>query len=222
LHGYGSRERVPMSASHRTLLTATALLMVLLSSSMQAQRGRHGRQGQGSGGTAAQPSDSSDMQEFKRAVEQQATPDQTTQFQAMLKSTVTALDHTQQFANGSESRGQSGIDGELGLFKLAMDDVSQRQQDFLGSFSDAQKNDLKKLIKSVRKAESDATKQWKDLQKELQKTSAQGSGTAEKTASLSNILQGLQTEQKNLGTEMGIDLSKLSVQPAPQPVLTPR
>ncbi len=88
--------------------------------------------------------------------------------------------------------------------KEAVEEAQGSNQDFVKSFTKSQKAGLKELTKKLEKAGSEVTKQWKDLEKQLggvKAVSEDIAGTADK---LEKALEEFQTQQIELGKEMGI------------------
>ena len=72
------------------------------------------------------------------------------------------------------------------------------------SFTKSQKAGLKELTKKLEKADSEVSKQWKDLEKQLRGVKAASEGMAGSADRLEKALEEFQSQQIELGKEMGI------------------
>jgi hypothetical protein len=72
------------------------------------------------------------------------------------------------------------------------------------SFSASQESGLKPLIKKLSKADADVSKQRKALTLELGRSTIEGKKIAGTVQKLDRALTGFQTEQLDIGKEMGI------------------
>lgn len=202
----------PVANVNRPIL-AMVLTLFLGAHALFAQhrRGRGGDAGQPTSNPGIQPdTGDSDTQVFRRVLELQATQDQASQYRSMARKTESAQKQMRELA---ESAAKTKLDdsealkAQLNLLELAMDDVRQGDKEFLGSFSDPQKSGLKKFTKAARKAESEATRPWKKLTKELAGPAPDGNKVADLAGQVRDALASLEVEQKKLGSEMGIDVS---------------
>jgi len=88
--------------------------------------------------------------------------------------------------------------------KEAVEEAQGSNQDFVKSFTKSQKAGLKELTKKLEKADSEVTKQWKDLEKQAGTAKSVSEGTAGAADRLEKALEEFQTQQIELGKEMGI------------------
>ncbi len=167
------------------------------------RRGGHGAgAGRGSAGGAAGPDD---LKDFKRALALQASPDQAAQFQRVIESTAAARKSAQDFVQIAENANKSDLVHDANPLTSAVEEAQSDNDQFLRSFSDVQKSELKDVTKKLGKANSDVTKQHKVLDKELGRARIDGKQIAGVVEKLDNELKDFQTEQLAIGKEMGIE-----------------
>jgi hypothetical protein len=164
-------------------------------------RGGHGV------GTARAPagvSSTDDLKDFKRAVALQASPDQVIQFQRLTKSTQAARKSAQDLLQLAENASKPDLVHSTDPLASALEEAQTDNENFLQSFSAAQKSGLKDLTKKLGKANSDVTKRSKALTRNLERSRIAGeqiSGVAER---LDKALSDFQARQLAIGSEMGI------------------
>jgi len=191
--------------SRVAVLTIGTLL--LLSTSLLAQHGGHGGGGGRGGAPRAGAADTSDasLADFNRALAVQATSDQASHFPELSKSTENARKLAQDLAGpGAKADSATDFARKNAALKAAVEDAQGSNQDFVKSFTKSQKAGLKELTKKLEKADSEVTKSWKDLEKQLGGAKANSeviAGTADK---LEKALEEFQSQQVELGKEMGI------------------
>ena len=185
---------------NRSLVLGVAALLALSVSTALAQHGGHGGGGGGRRGSpgAGDTSDAS-LVDFNRALAVQATSDQVSHFPELTKSTEAARKLAVDF------RGVSGkADSETEFYKKtaglkeALEEAQGSNQDFV------KKAGLKELTKKLEKADSEVTKQWKDLEKQLGGAKSVSEGIAGAADRLEKALEEFQSQQIELGKEMGI------------------
>jgi len=86
----------------------------------------------------------------------------------------------------------------------AVDEAQSNNLQFVRTFSATQQSGLKPLTKKLSKANSDVSKQSKALTQELGRSEINGKKIAEVVAKLDKALEVFQTEQSEIGKEMGI------------------
>ena len=191
---------------NRRLVLALATLMVVSASTLQAQHGGHGGGSRG-GAPRAGAADTSDasLADFNRALAVQATSDQASHFPALTKNTEAARNLAKEFSGmGGKGGGATEFYRKTVALKEAVEDAQGSNQDFVKSFTKSQKAGLKELTKKLEKADSEVTKQWNELEKQLggaKSVSEAIAGTADK---LEKALEEFQSQQVELGKEMGI------------------
>jgi hypothetical protein len=179
------------------------IIILVIPCALLAQRGGHGA---GAGHPPAGPSDpapNSDMREFNRAIALQATSDQAARFQQLTKSTEAARKKARNLiqlaanANKPDSSHYSDLND-------AVEEARNHNRQFVGSFSTPQQSGLKPLTKKLDKADADLSKQSKTLTQELGRSQINGKKIADVAGKLDKALAGFQSEQLEIGREMGI------------------
>jgi hypothetical protein len=188
--------------ANKLALVALGLLLVASPEGLLAQHGGGGRRG--ASGPSARTADPG-LTDFKQALAVQATSDQTSHFEELVKQTDTARKLALEFSKVKErpSDETEWLRKSTAL-KDAVAETQSGNQEFLKSFSKSQKNGLKELAKKLEKADSEVGKQWKVLEKQLadKSSSTEASGAADL---LETALEELQSQQVGLGKEMGIE-----------------
>jgi hypothetical protein len=185
---------------------AMTLVLLLCPGVLLAQHGGHGGGGgrPGTSGAGGIGNDSS-LTDFNHALAVQATPDQTSRFKELAKSTENARHLTQDLAKLSASADiPTDLSQRTAALKSAVEDAQGGNQDFMKSFSKSQKAGLKELTKKLEKVDSEVAKQWKVLEKQLGEPKADVKGIAGTADTLEKTLGDFQSQQTNLGKEMGI------------------
>ena len=187
---------------------------------MLAQRGGGGGAGAGAGGGRnTMPiicvhdcpalrdglSAEDDLKNFRRAIAVQATAEQRAAFAKVAQYAQAAGDQLKTFR---ESPQRVTPSSPLTDRRTALDQAIERarasNQNFLSSFSDAQKSGLKDLTGKLEKADSDLDKQVKTLDQIVQTPKPDGEQIANSAATLDKELASFQSEQLALGREMSI------------------
>ena len=167
--------------------------------------------GGGSGVSVGRPggvSEKDDLKDFHRALALQATPEQIAAFRKVAQYTQAASDQMQSFR---ESLQKAAVVPPLTERSAAVDEALARaragNQNFLTSFSDAQKSGLQDLTKKMARADSELDKQSKLLDEAGKSVPSATEPLASAAAALEKELAVFQNEQLALGREMGILLS---------------
>jgi chromosome segregation ATPase len=180
-------------------------MLFLPGSGLLAQHGGHGGGGGRRGAPGAASTTDSSLSDFNRALAVQATPDQTSHFPELTKSTETARKLAQELAEVSgKAESPTDFAKQSAALKSAVEEAQGANQDFVKSFTKSQKAGLKELAKKVEKADSEVGKQWKDLEKQFSGVKAANEGMAGSADKLEKALEELQSQQIELGKEMGI------------------
>jgi len=177
------------------------LSLLALSTSVFAQRGQGGH-GQGGGPPAKADPSAASIRDFKMALAVQADPDQTAQYLSLAQSTEATRKQAhelQQLAAGSDVAKQAND------FKSAVEQTASDDQDFVHSLNKAQKTLLKELVKKYEKADSELAKQSKIFSEEVGSGKIDGSQLTAAAQKLEKALNDVQTQQKSLADEMGIE-----------------
>jgi hypothetical protein len=208
----GIRTSAPSTAA---LLAGIALL--ISPRTMLAQR-HGGGEGGGGGGHGSQPvicvhdcpavreglSKEDDLKAFRRAIAVQATDEQRAAFAKLAQYTQAASDQLKEFHESLQKiLASSWADRETALDQ-AMEKARASNQNFLGSFSDAQKSGLKEITNKLSKADSDLDKEIKTLDQIARTPKPDSEQVTNSAANLVKELTGFQSEQLALGKEMGI------------------
>lgn len=151
-----------------------------------------------------------DLKNFRRFIAVQATDEQRAAFAKILQYTQAASDQLKDFHQSLQKISVSVSPVALALADrgTALDQAIERvragNQNFLGSFSDAQKSGLKETTNRLAKEDSDLDKEIKALDQVVQTSKPDSAQLAASAASLDKKLASFQDEQLVLGREMGI------------------
>ena len=74
-----------------------------------------------------------------------------------------------------------------------MEEAQGSNQDFVKSFTKSQKAGLKELTKKLEKADSEVTRQWKDLEKQVEERRPSAEGMAGAADKLEKALEEFQS-----------------------------
>lgn len=175
--------------------------LILLTSAAMVAAQQHGGHGIsiGGGNVYGQPNgvDEKDtLKDFHQALAVQATGQQITGFQQLVKNTGAAHDQLAAFASAKSPRdGIAAVDQALEFARAAT-------RKFQDSLSEPQKAGLRELLRRLEKADSDLTQEAKRFDQTVEST-----GTASNAANLDTALAGFANAQFALGREMGITLA---------------
>jgi hypothetical protein len=165
--------------------------------------GRHGTTGT-SGGTAA-PAEDSDVATFKHAIAVQATEEQIGQFRVMIRSTEAARQQAHDLQQlGSNASNAEGLTSKATGLQDSVDEAQRENRTFRQSLSDSQEAGLKNLTKKLTKSDSAVSKDTKAISKQLEQRTLNSGRLVSAAANLEKALTLFQTDQLNLGKEMGI------------------
>jgi hypothetical protein len=187
---------------NRSLVLLCQIVLLMCPSTLLAQRGGHSAGRPPTGASNPTPN-TSDMNDFNRAIALQATPDQVAQFQQLNKNAETASKQAQDLIQPSENTTRPNSSRYTDLSD-AVDETQTNIQHFVSSFTTAQQSGLKPQIKKLSKADSDVSKQSKALAKELERSQIDDKNLVAVTEKLDKALTGFRTELVDLGKEMGI------------------
>ena len=147
-----------------------------------------------------------DDRNLERIMAVQATPEQTTSFNRLLKDVQAARDRLQSFLKLPQVPGSSAPSDPVATLDQAVEKLRNASQNLLASFSLVQKNGLKDVIRKVENAHSELDKQRTAFARILQTAKADSAPVAASAASLDNALASFQSQQLALGREMSIVL----------------
>jgi hypothetical protein len=193
---------------NRSTALAVGAVLLLCSYNLLGQHGGHG----GGGGRGGAPrgtagTNDSSLQDFNDALAVQATPDQSSQFQALARSRETAREQAQElFQLAATASDSADFSYQTTALKDAVEDVQGGNQYFVKSFSKSQKAGLKELMKKLEKADSAVAKQEKTLDQQLGHSRGDREGIASTADKLAKALLEFQKRQISLGKEMGIQV----------------
>ena len=200
-----------MPGKRGSITTIRALCLVLglalLINPDGATAQRRGGRGGGSRNSPTGVSDNESQQtkEFERAAAIHARPEQITQFQQLTRSEQTARKNTENLLQVAETVERVDLFHHTTAVTNAVDELQSENEQFLLSFSDAQKSGLKELRKKLAKANSEVTKESKALAHELERTKVSGKQIAGVARRLDKALAEFKSSQNAVGTEMGIE-----------------
>ena len=169
----------------------------------QRRGGRGG--GSRSSPTGVSDSESQQTKDFERAAAIHARPEQITQFQQLTKSEQMARKNTENLLQVAETVERVDLFHHTTAVTNAVDELQLESEQFLLSFSEAQKSGLKDLRKKLGKANSEVTKENKALAHELERTKVRGKQIADAARRLDKALAEFQSSKNAVGTEMGIE-----------------
>jgi len=188
------------------MVLAIGTLLLLSASTLLAQHGGHGGGGRrGSPGAGSADTSDAGLADFNRALAVQATTDQISHFPQLTKSTEAARKLAQD-CSGLSGKADSATEfsRRTAALKEAVEEAQGSNQDFVKSFTKSQKAGLKELTKKLEKADSEVGKLWKDLERQLGGAKAVTEAIALTADKLEKALEEFQSQQIELGKEMGI------------------
>jgi hypothetical protein len=191
---------------NRPMVLAIGTLLLLSASTLLAQHGGHGGGGRrGSPGAGSADTSDAGLADFNRALAVQATTDQISHFPQLTKSTEVARKLAQD-CSGLSGKADSATEfsRRTAALKEAVEEAQGSNQDFVKSFTKSQKAGLKELTKKLEKADSEVGKLWKDLERQLGGAKAVTEAIALTADKLEKALEEFQSQQIELGKEMGI------------------
>ena len=188
----------------RALWLILGLALLINPSGVEGQRRGSRGGGSRSSPTGVSDNESQQTKEFERAAAIHARPEQITQFQQLTKSEQIARKNTENLLQVAETVAQVDLFHHTTAVTNAVDELQSENQQFLLSFSDAQKSGLKDLRKKLGKANSEVAKENKALARELERSKVSGKQIADVAKRLDRALTEFHTTQNAVGTEMGI------------------
>jgi hypothetical protein len=147
-----------------------------------------------------------DDRNLERLMAVQATPEQTTSFNALLKDVEAARDRLQAFIKLEQAPAPSAPSDPPAMLDQTIEKVRTSSHDFLASFSPVQKSGLKDVTKKVETADSELDKQRTAFDRILQTAKADSPPVAASAGNLDSALASFQNQQLALGGEMSIVL----------------
>jgi hypothetical protein len=195
-----------------TRLSGLAVLLVgiaLLASPSPALAQRGGGGGHGvpaaGGGRPGGVDEKDDLKDFHRAIAVQASADQRDAFAKIAQYAQDASDRLQAFRESLQKAPASSVLTDRATsVNQALEKARAGNQNFLASFSSAQKSGLKDVNRKLAKADSDLDKQTKTFDQVVHTAKPESEQMASSAASLEKALASFQSEQLALGKEMSI------------------
>ncbi len=195
---------------NRLSVLVCGIVLLMSPHPLLAQHGGHGAgAGHPSTGAPNPEPNSSDINDFNRAIALQATPDQVARFRQLMKSTEAATKEAQDLTQHAENAAKPDSSRYAGL-NDAVEEARSNNLQFLRTFSASQQSGLKHLTKKLSKADSNVSRQSKALAKELERSEINGKKITTVVQELDKALTGFQTEQLDIGKEMGIQPAEIS------------
>jgi hypothetical protein len=189
-------------SSWRTALLATSGLLVSTFAVAQ-HHGGHGAMGTLPNSGRPDGVDEKDtLKDFHQAMAVQATSQQISEFQEVVKSTNAAKDEVEGWGHTGGGPARNGIRSVDQAVAKARD----ANKSFQGGFSETQKSGLKETTKKLEKADSDLAQGVKRLDQATQ-SEAPNPDMAASADSLNKALTDFANVQLALGREMGITLA---------------
>ncbi len=180
------------------------LSTILLVGPTRAAGQRHGGHGMGAGvpGGAGRPdgvNEKDTLRDFHQALAVQATSEQISEFQDVVKTASAAKEKLVAFAQGAERGGLGPLDQALATARAA-------NKTFQDGFSQTQKSGLKDVIKRLEKSDSDLDAEARRLDQAVQSESG-ASQISSQSSSLDKALTEFSNVELSMGREMGITLA---------------
>jgi hypothetical protein len=146
------------------------------------------------------------LKDFDRALAVQATSEQVTAYDSMVRSTETAIDELQGFLAQLEKESRtSQVSGSAHILDQALEKARSENKEFLGSFSKPQQSGLKELTLKVAKAESDLVQRSNLLDQKVAAANPDVRQVATYAKNLDQALTDFHDQQFSLGKGMGIE-----------------
>jgi hypothetical protein len=170
--------------------------------------GGRGLLGSGTGANAGRPggvSEKDDLKNFHQAMAVMATAEQRAAFAKISQYAQAAIDQLQAFRESlHQVPSGSPLSDRATAVERAIEQARAGNQNFLTSFSPAQKSGLKDITGKLAKADSEVDKQIKTFNQAVQTPKPEGEQIASSAASLDKQFASFQSEQLALGREMGV------------------
>lgn len=195
-----------------TELLAGCALLLLVPRAMAQHHGGHGAGGGGIPGASNRPTgvdQKDDLKDFHRAMAVQATSQQISEFQALVKETDVAKTKLAAFVQAQRNTG-TGAQPRLNRAEVdqSLELARRDSQEFVEGFSAAQKSGLKDMLKKLSKADSDLEVDVRKLNEALQPCNTAAAAPDSRGDSLTKSLADFSHQQLALGREMGMTLAQ--------------
>jgi hypothetical protein len=189
----------------RRSVSVIAMLVWLFPIAVRAQHGgRHGASSGTSSG-ASTPAEDPDLATFKHAIAVQVTELQIAQFHRMIQNTEAARQQAHDFQSlSAEISDSEGLTSKATGLEDSVDEAQSENRAFRRSLSDSQEGGLKNLTKKLTKSDAAVSKGAKVISQQLDQSTLNSARLASAAANLEKMLSVFQSDQLNLGKEMGI------------------
>ncbi len=150
------------------------------------------------------------LKNFRRFLAVQATAEQSAAFNKIAQYTQAASDQLKNFRESQQkvaaslAQTDSGLADRQAALDQAMERVRAGNENFLSSFSEAQKTGLKEITTRLAKVDSELEKEIKTLDQLFRAANADRTQIFNLVAGVDKELANFQDEQLELGREMGI------------------
>lgn len=149
---------------------------------------------------------SEDMKGFDRALAVQATSEQVTAYDSMVRSTETAIDELAGFLEQARKpTSPPQFSSSVHALDQALEKARSENKQFLGSFSKPQQSGLRDLTLKVTKADSDLAQQSNLLDQRVAEANPNVRQIANDAKNLDQALMNFEDQQFSLGRGMGIE-----------------
>jgi hypothetical protein len=145
-----------------------------------------------------------DLKNFRRAIAVQATAEQRAAFAKVAQYAEGAGDQLKNFRESLQKVPASPLADRATALDQALEKARASNQNFLTSFSSAQKSGLQDIARKLGKADSDLDKQMKALDQAVQVSKPDSELIISSAVVLDKALASFQSEQLALGREMSI------------------
>ena len=150
-----------------------------------------------------------DLKDFHAALAVQATAEQISQYNAMLKSTELANSGLQAFQNrpdaeSSNSNLGNGVLANRDVLISSINEARKQNAGFLAGFSEQQKSGLKETIKKLIKIDSELAQQAVVFQQQASDAKGGKQQISGSSQNLQHVLENFRSAQIALGAEMSI------------------
>jgi hypothetical protein len=181
------------------------LCLLVVLAALAQHTGRHGASTNTGTGTTT-PAEDPDMATFKHAIAVQASEEQVEQFRVMIKSTQTARQQAQDIQNlGSSTTDSVVLTQKATGLQDSVEEVQSQNHAFRRSLSDSQEAGLKSLTKKLTKSDAAVSKDARIISQQLDQGTLNPQRLVKAAGNLEKALAVFQSDQLNLGKEMGIE-----------------
>ena len=182
-----------------------AMMFLLFPLAVLAQHGgRHGASTD-TGGKATAPPEDPDTATFKHAVAVQASGEQAGQFRRMITSTEAARQQAHDVQNLRSNASDSvTLTHKATELQSSVEEAQRENRAFRQSLSDSQEAGLKNLTRKLTKSNATVSKSAKAIPQQLEQGTLTSEWLMNAAANLEKALVVFQSDQLNLGKEMGI------------------